>query len=102
MAASSLRATTATTSLMTPLTAALQPTRPATVDSARTLLKTHKGAAKRWRKTANGYKRGKASHNHGNVGWGNKVVSNLRGTSLAKGAGEGNHLRKLKRLLPYA
>jgi len=45
---------------------------------------------------------GKASHNHGNVGWGNKVVSNLRGTSLAKGAGEGNHLRKLKRLLPYA
>lgn len=57
MAASSLRATTATTSLMTPLTAALQPTRPATVDSARTLLKTHKGAAKRWRKTANGYKR---------------------------------------------
>lgn len=57
-AVSSIRTMTSPTSFMTPLASSLQPTTPATVSSVRTLLKTHKGTAKRWRKMGNGgYKR---------------------------------------------
>ena len=57
-AITSVRAMTPATSIMTPFASSLQPTTPATVSSVRTLLKTHKGTAQRWRKMGNGgYKR---------------------------------------------
>lgn len=55
---SATRAVTQATSTMTPCASTFQTQRPATIDTVRTLLKTHKGAAKRWRKMGNGgYKR---------------------------------------------
>lgn len=45
---------------------------------------------------------GKACHNHGNVDWSRSVVNGVSGTAYAKGKGYGNHIKKLKRLLPYA
>ncbi|AGO10586.1 AaceriABR133Wp [[Ashbya] aceris (nom. inval.)] len=64
---------------------------------ARTLMKTHKGAAKRWRKTAGGYKRSKAGRSHGNTGWGQRALKQLSGRTMAASA----HLKRLRRLLPY-
>ncbi|CAG98860.1 mitochondrial 54S ribosomal protein bL35m [Kluyveromyces lactis] len=63
----------------------------------RNLMKTHKGAAKRWRKTANSFKRGKAGRNHGNAGWSRNSLKSLSGRSLA----DSTHMHRLKRLLPY-
>lgn len=63
----------------------------------RTLMKTHKGAAKRWKKTANSFKRGKAGRNHGNIGWSRNSLKSLSGTALA----HCSQLKRLKRLLPY-
>lgn len=64
---------------------------------SRNLMKTHKGAAKRWRKTANSFKRGKAGRNHGNAGWSRNSLKSLSGRSLA----DSSHIQRLKRLLPY-
>ncbi|VVT47478.1 mitochondrial 54S ribosomal protein bL35m [Magnusiomyces paraingens] len=101
--ASIFRATlTSPSSLLTPIATPFIHQSP-NVISSRTLLKTHKGAAKRWKKTGNGgFKRGKAGHNHGNVDWSRSVVNNVSGTAYAKGSGYGNHLKKLNRLLPNA
>ncbi|CAM9017368.1 hypothetical protein WICANDRAFT_29464 [Wickerhamomyces anomalus NRRL Y-366-8] len=63
----------------------------------RGLMKTHKGAAKRWRKTASGYKRAKAGKNHGNAGWSKQYLKGLGG----KTANDKTHTKRLKRLLPY-
>lgn len=63
----------------------------------RNLMKTHKGAAKRWKKTAYGFKRGKAGRNHGNAGWSRNSLKCLSGKALA----DSTHTHKLKRLLPY-
>ncbi|AET41487.1 mitochondrial 54S ribosomal protein bL35m Ecym_8202 [Eremothecium cymbalariae DBVPG len=64
---------------------------------SRSLMKTHKGAAKRWRKTANSFKRGKAGRSHGNSGWSKNSLKVLSGRALANGS----QLNRLKRLLPY-
>lgn len=63
----------------------------------RNLMKTHKGAAKRWKKTANSYKRGRAGRNHGNAGWNKSTLKSLDGKTLA----HPTHIKHLKRLLPY-
>ncbi|AQZ18066.1 YNL122C [Zygosaccharomyces parabailii] len=63
----------------------------------RHLMKTHKGAAKRWKKTANGFKRGKAGRSHGNVGWSRRSLKVLSGKTTA----HETHLQRLRRLLPY-
>ncbi|SCU80359.1 LAMI_0B01970g1_1 [Lachancea mirantina] len=63
----------------------------------RTLMKTHKGTAKRWRKTSTSFKRGKAGRNHGNAGWSRSSLKSLSGRALA----HTTHLKHLKRLLPY-
>ena len=63
----------------------------------RNLMKTHKGAAKRWKKTANGFKRGKAGRNHGNAGWSRNSLKTLSGRALA----DSTQTHRLKRLLPY-
>ncbi|KAH3901393.1 mitochondrial 54S ribosomal protein bL35m SCDLUD_002885 [Saccharomycodes ludwigii] len=61
-------------------------------------LKTHKGAAKRWLKTANSWKRGHPGRKHGNAGWGKANLKQLDGKTLA----HSSHLRRLKKLLPYS
>ncbi|ODV72021.1 mitochondrial 54S ribosomal protein bL35m CYBJADRAFT_130684 [Cyberlindnera jadinii NRRL Y-1542] len=63
----------------------------------RTIMKTHKGAAKRWRKTANGFKRGQAARNHGNTGWSSGV---LKGDG-SKVMSTKEQTKRLKKLLPY-
>lgn len=63
----------------------------------RNLMKTHKGTAKRWKKTADGFKRGKAGRNHGNVGWSRRSLKVLSGKTPA----HDSHMQRLKRLLPY-
>ncbi|CAR21576.1 50S ribosomal protein L35 [Lachancea thermotolerans] len=63
----------------------------------RNLMKTHKGTAKRWRKTSTSYKRGRAGRNHGNAGWGKSTLKSLDGKTLA----HPTHIKHLKRLLPY-
>lgn len=63
----------------------------------RNLMKTHKGAAKRWRKTADSFKRGKAGRSHGNAGWSRRSLKALSGKTLA----DDTHIHRLKRLLPY-
>ncbi|SCV02821.1 LAME_0H05490g1_1 [Lachancea meyersii CBS 8951] len=63
----------------------------------RTLMKTHKGTAKRWRKTSTSYKRGRAGRNHGNAGWSRSSLKSLSGKTLA----HSTHIKHLKRLLPY-
>lgn len=60
-------------------------------------MKTHKGAAKRWKKTATSFKRGKAGRNHGNCGWSRRSLKVLSGKTLA----DDTHIQRLKRLLPY-
>lgn len=64
----------------------------------RSLMKSHKGAAKRWRKTANGFKRRQAARNHGNTGWSLRVLSSGSSTRLSNPA----QTKRLKKLLPYA
>lgn len=68
---------------------------------SRTLMKTHKGAAKRWIKTGNGYKRGKVGRKHGNAGWSQRLLQHKDGKTMALGKGHGDMKKKLKRLLPY-
>ncbi|CAR29344.1 hypothetical protein ZYGR_0AD00240 [Zygosaccharomyces rouxii] len=63
----------------------------------RNLMKTHKGTAKRWKKTADGFKRGKAGRNHGNVGWSRRSLKVLSGKTPA----HESHIQRLRRLLPY-
>ncbi|CCF60273.1 hypothetical protein KAFR_0J02090 [Kazachstania africana CBS 2517] len=64
---------------------------------ARNLMKTHKGTAKRWRKTANGFKRGIAGRNHGNGGWSRRSLKCLTGRKTATPS----QAKRLKRLLPF-
>jgi ribosomal protein L35 len=63
----------------------------------RTLMKSHKGAAKRWRKTSNGFKRGQAARNHGNTGWSSNV---LKGDG-SKAMSTKEQTKRLNKLLPY-
>lgn len=64
---------------------------------SRNLMKTHKGTAKRWKKTATSFKRGKAGRSHGNAGWSRRSLKGLSGKTLA----DETHIQRLKRLLPY-
>ncbi|QHS75791.1 mitochondrial 54S ribosomal protein bL35m SPAR_N01930 [Saccharomyces paradoxus] len=63
----------------------------------RTLMKTHKGTAKRWRRTGNTFKRGIAGRKHGNIGWSHRSLKALTGRKFA----HPGYLKHLKRLLPY-
>lgn len=63
----------------------------------RGLMKTHRGALKRWRRTANGFKRGIAGRKHGNIGWSHRSLKSLTGRTEA----HGTHIKHLKRLMPY-
>lgn len=63
----------------------------------RTIMKSHKGAAKRWRKTANGFKRGQAARNHGNTGWSSGVLK----ADGAKAMSTKQQTKRLTKLLPY-
>lgn len=60
-------------------------------------MKTHKGTAKRWRRTAQSFKRGIAGRNHGNAGWSRRSLKHLSGRKDA----DPSYLRHLKRLMPY-
>ena len=61
-------------------------------------MKTKKGAAKRFRKTANGFKRKQAFRSHILTKMSTKRKRNLRGTCMVNEADEAS----VKRLLPYA
>jgi len=61
-------------------------------------LKTKKGAAKRFKKTAGGFKRKHAYRSHILTKMSQKRKRNLRGTSLVSEADEA----VIERLLPYA
>ena len=61
-------------------------------------MKTHRGAAKRFRLTAKGkLRRNKANHRHILTKKSRKVKRGSRGTALVAGADE----KRLKRMLPY-
>lgn len=61
-------------------------------------MKTKKGAAKRFKKTANGFKRKQAFRSHILTKMSTKRKRNLRGTTMVHEADENS----VKRLLPYA
>ena len=62
-------------------------------------LKTNRGAAKRFKKTASGgYKRGHAYHSHILTKKSQKVKRALRGTGMISSADK----KAIKRLLPHA
>lgn len=61
-------------------------------------MKTKKGAAKRFKKTANGFKRKQAFRSHILTKMSTKRKRNLRGTTMVHEADEAS----VKRLLPYA
>ncbi|MCX7555157.1 50S ribosomal protein L35 [Marinicella sp. S1101] len=61
-------------------------------------MKTKKGAAKRFKKTANGFKRKQAFRSHILTKMSTKRKRNLRGTTMVHEADESS----VKRLLPYA
>ncbi len=61
-------------------------------------MKTKKGAAKRFKKTANGFKRKQAFRSHILTKMSTKRKRNLRGTCMVDEADEAS----IKRLLPYA
>lgn len=68
----------------------------------RTLMKTHKGTAKRWKKiTSKGiatqFIRHKAGRQHGNIGWSNRYLKHLSKDVDATPS----QLKKLKKLMPY-
>ncbi|KAK9457712.1 hypothetical protein V1511DRAFT_184089 [Dipodascopsis uninucleata] len=66
-------------------------------------MKTHKAAAARWiKRGSGGFKHGPVGVNHGNTGWSASGRSRYHRGGFAKGPGEGNHVKRLKRLLPYA
>ncbi|ODQ82639.1 hypothetical protein BABINDRAFT_159184 [Babjeviella inositovora NRRL Y-12698] len=65
----------------------------------RTKMKTNHSAAKRFRKTADGYKRGKSCRSHGNIGWSMRLLNQKTGVVHVDKKGR-NH-RKLRKLLPY-
>ena len=62
-------------------------------------MKTNRGAAKRFKKTASGgFKRGHALHSHFLTKKNQKVKRGLRGTDMIDAADK----KTVKRLLPYA
>lgn len=63
----------------------------------RGLMKTRKAAAKRWLKSAHGFKRGIPGRQHGNAGWSQSYLKGLTGRMYANSM----QTRKLKKLLPY-
>jgi ribosomal protein L35 len=84
--------TTTTTTMTRAIFAEYQPSL-----FVRTLMKSHKGAAKRWRKTANSFKRRQSGRNHGNTGWSRRVLSEGSAKRMSNPA----QTRRLKKLLPY-
>ncbi|KAK9466196.1 hypothetical protein V1512DRAFT_226544 [Lipomyces arxii] len=66
-------------------------------------IKTHKGAQARWHKTNHGsYKHGPIGVKHGNLGWRRAMLSRASKGGYANGPGKGNHIKRIKRLLPNA
>lgn len=78
-------------SLLKPFTASVSQ-----ISAVRFSSKTHRATYKRWRKTANGYKRGIQGRKHGNAGFSQRVLKSRTGTAYS------NHLQSkvLERLLP--
>ncbi|KAK9447076.1 uncharacterized protein V1518DRAFT_377385 [Limtongia smithiae] len=66
-------------------------------------MKTHKGAAARWHKTkAGNFKHGAVTSNHGNTGWSKSIRSRGHTGGYALGPGHGNHIKRIRRILPNA
>ncbi|KAK9238686.1 hypothetical protein V1525DRAFT_400245 [Lipomyces kononenkoae] len=66
-------------------------------------IKTNKGAAARWHKTKSGlFKHGAIGVNHGNSNWSNRILARTNRGGYALGKGEGNHIGRIKKLMPYA
>lgn len=63
----------------------------------RNKMKTHKAAAKRFIKTADGFKRKQAGRNHGNGGFSSNSIRHL--DSFTTVTSKGGHLKKLKKFL---
>ncbi|MEM1091151.1 MAG: 50S ribosomal protein L35 [Pseudomonadota bacterium] len=61
-------------------------------------MKTNRGAAKRFKKTASGFKRGHAFTSHILTKMSQKRKRNLRGTTQVDAA----DVKSVKRMLPYA
>ncbi len=61
-------------------------------------MKTKKGAAKRFKKTANGFKRGYANKSHILTKMTTKRKRNLRGTDMIADS----DVKQVKSMLPYA
>lgn len=74
-----------------------KPVTESTLIFSRTLMKTHKGCAKRWIKTANSWKRGQVGRKHGNAGWTKQQLKPLDGKVYANKTME----KHLKVLMPY-
>ncbi|KAK9373768.1 uncharacterized protein V1513DRAFT_448078 [Lipomyces chichibuensis] len=66
-------------------------------------MKSHKGAAARWHKTKSGhFKHGPIGVNHGNSNWSSRILARTNRGGYALSRGEGNHIGRIKKLMPYA
>ncbi|KAK9327856.1 hypothetical protein V1520DRAFT_347630 [Lipomyces starkeyi] len=66
-------------------------------------MKSHKGAAARWHKTKSGhFKHGPIGVNHGNSNWSSRILARTSRGGYALSRGEGNHIGRIRKLMPYA
>jgi len=70
--------------------------KPMVINQVRCTCKTHRGAYKRWRKTANGYKHGLQGRKHGNAGFSQRTLKKRTGIAYSTA----DQTRRLKRLMP--
>lgn len=70
--------------------------KPMVINQVRHTCKTHRGAYKRWRKTATGYKHGLQGRKHGNAGFSQRILKKRTGTARSTA----EQTNRLKRLMP--
>lgn len=63
-------------------------------------LKTNHSVAKRFRKTAEGYKAGQIGRQHGNTGWLIRMLNQKRGVHHVNN--KARHHSRIRKLIPYA
>ncbi|KAK9255135.1 hypothetical protein V1507DRAFT_496529 [Lipomyces tetrasporus] len=95
--------TPSATSLLQRSTAQVGSLRNKSASSKKYKMKTHKGAAARWHKTKSGqFKHAAIGVNHGNSNWSGRILARATRGGYGLGRGEGNHIGRIKKLMPYA
>ncbi|KAK9463956.1 uncharacterized protein V1516DRAFT_618049 [Lipomyces oligophaga] len=66
-------------------------------------MKTHTGMAARFLKSNSGtFRHGPVASKHGNAGWNRTMRTRNHRGGIALGPGHGNHLKTIRRLMPYS